>query len=120
MNELNEVTDSHKILESPILSPEIKNYSIDIDGTICGNILYEESWRIKNTNAYSDELKTIKKWFGSGYIRYFLRSRTEDQKGIIEGCLKNHKLTNRIIFDNSRGGNHFLIDNHEFKLRYFK
>ena len=112
MNELNEVTDSHKILESPILSPEIKNYSLDIDGTICGNILNEESWRIKNTNAYSNELKTINKWFDSEHIRYFLSNRTEEHREIIKSWLKNHKFKyHGIIFGKTRGRNyHWIVD----------
>ena len=48
MNELNEVVDSKGFLKSPVLSPEIKNYLIDIDGTIGDDIPNEEPWRMKD------------------------------------------------------------------------
>ena len=43
---------------SPILPDGIKNYLIDIDGTICDDIPNEEPERMATANVYPDALKT--------------------------------------------------------------
>ena len=44
---------------SPILPDNIKNYLIDIDGTICDDIPNEEPKRMSSANIYPQALKTL-------------------------------------------------------------
>ena len=113
MNELNEVKDSDGQLKSPILSPDVKNYLIDIDGTICDDIPNEEPWRMEHATLYPDALETVNKWFDEGHVIYFFTSRTEEHREITELWLKNHNFKyHGIIFGKPRGGNYHWIDNH--------
>ena len=49
--------DGKKI--SPVLPEEVKNYMIDIDGTICDDIPNEEPERMATAALYPDALETI-------------------------------------------------------------
>ena len=53
---------------SPILPQEIKNYLIDIDGTICDDIPNEEPQRMATAKVYTDALKTCNKWYDDGHL----------------------------------------------------
>ena len=55
-------------LISPILPEGIKNYLIDIDGTICDDIPNEEPERMATANVYPDALVTLNKWYDEGHI----------------------------------------------------
>ena len=55
---------------SPVLPDDIKNYMIDIDGTICDDIPNEEPERMATANLYPDALETLNKWYEEGH--YFL------------------------------------------------
>jgi hypothetical protein len=57
---LQTVTENGQHL-SPILPLGIKNYLIDIDGTICDDIPNEEPERMLTAEVYSDALKTLNK-----------------------------------------------------------
>ena len=50
-------------LISPILPEGIKNYLIDIDGTICDDIPNEEPERMATANVYPDALVTLNKLY---------------------------------------------------------
>ena len=116
MNELNEVKDSDGFLKSPVLSSEIKNYLIDIDGTIGDDIPNEEPWRMKDANIYPDALEMINKWYDEGHIICFFTSRTEEHREVTEEWLnKNGFKYHDIIFGKPRGGNYHWIDNHLVK-----
>ncbi len=113
VNELKEVVDSEGLLKSPVLSPEIKNYLIDIDGTICDDIPNEEPWRMETAKHYPDALETINKWYDEGHIIYFFTSRTEEHRKITEKWLKKYEFKyHGILFGKPRGGNYHWIDNH--------
>ena len=56
---------------SPVLPDEIKNYMIDIDGTICDDIPNEEPERMATAGLYKDALETINTWFDQGHIITF-------------------------------------------------
>ena len=71
VTELNEVVDADGILKSPALPADIKNYLIDIDGTICDDIPNEEPWRMKDAKLYPDALEMINKWYAKGHIIFF-------------------------------------------------
>ena len=57
---------------SPVLPKGIKNYLIDIDGTICDDIPNEEPHRMATAKVYPDALTTLNKWFDEGHIICFL------------------------------------------------
>ena len=62
MNKLVEkIVDGEHI--SPVLPDDIKNYLIDIDGTICDDIPNEEPERMATANLYPDALETLNKWY---------------------------------------------------------
>ena len=66
----NKVEDGKNI--SPILPDGIKNYLIDIDGTICDDIPNEEPERMSTAKVYEDALVTLNKRFEEGHIICFL------------------------------------------------
>ena len=113
MNELNEVKDSDGFLKSPVLSSEIKNYLIDIDGTIGDDIPNEEPWRMKDAKIYPDALEMIIKWYDEGHIICFFTSRTEDHRSVTEKWLQKHGFKyHSLLMGKPRGGNYHWVDNH--------
>jgi uncharacterized HAD superfamily protein len=75
---------------SPILPKEIKNYLIDIDGTICDDVPNEEPERMKHVLPYPDALEILNKWYDEGHIITFFTSRTDAHKEITENWLSKH------------------------------
>ena len=73
---LQSITENGQHL-SPILPEGIKNYLIDIDGTICDDIPNEEPERMLTAEVYPDALATLNKWYDEGHIIFFFTSRTE-------------------------------------------
>ena len=58
----------HKKIEdgeliSPVLPEGVKNYLIDIDGTICDDIPNEEPERMSTAKLYPDALETLNKCY---------------------------------------------------------
>lgn len=98
---------------SPVLPSHIKNYLIDIDGTICNDIPNEEPWRMATAEVYPDALITLNKWFDEGHIITFFTSRTEDHREVTEEWLKKHGFNYQgLLMGKPRGGNYHWIDNH--------
>ena len=54
---------------SPAVPEGVKNYLIDIDGTVGEDIPNEEAHRMATAEAYPDAIETINGWHGEG-IRY--------------------------------------------------
>ena len=50
----------------------IKNYLIDIDGTICDDIPNEEPERMESAKLYPDALDTLNNWYNAGHYITFL------------------------------------------------
>lgn len=101
---------------SPILPEGIKNYLIDIDGTICDDIPNEEPERMATAKVYPDALKTLNKWFDDGHIICFFTSRTEDHRKVTEDWLHKHKFNYySLLMGKPRGGNYHWVDNHLVK-----
>lgn len=69
---------------SPVLPDGIKNYLIDIDGTICDDIPNEEPERMVTAAVYPDALETLNGWYDEGHIIFFFTSRTEAHREITE------------------------------------
>lgn len=80
--------NGHKI--SPVLPKDVKNYLIDIDGTICDDIPNEEPERMITAELYPDALVTLNKWYDEGHIIYFFTSRTEAHREVTEAWLSKH------------------------------
>lgn len=103
--------DGKKI--SPVLPDQIKNFLIDIDGTICDDIPNEEPERMEDAAIYEGTLDTINKWHEEGHIITFFTSRTEAHRDVTERWLHKHGFRyHGILFGKPRGGNYHWIDNH--------
>ena len=98
---------------SPVLPKNIKNYLIDIDGTICDDIPNEQPERMSNANIYPEALETLNKWYEAGHIITFFTSRLEIHRDVTEKWLnKNGFKYHGLLMDKPRGGNYHWIDNH--------
>lgn len=113
--------DNHKLVEtkvdgkniSPLLPEEVKNYLIDIDGTICDDIPNEEPERMETAELYPDALETLNNWFDQGHIITFFTSRTEEHRVVTEKWLDKHGFKyHGLLMNKPRGGNYHWIDNH--------
>ena len=103
-------------LLSPVLPEGIKNYLIDIDGTICDDIPNEESERMVTAAVYPDALVTLNKWYDEGHIIFFFTSRTEEHRAVTEAWLQKHGFKyHGMLMGKPRGGNYHWIDNHLVK-----
>lgn len=106
---------------SPILPDEIKNYLIDIDGTICDDIPNEEPERMATAEHYPDAKITCNGWFDEGHVITFFTSRTEDQREVTEKWLaKNGFKYHGLLMGKPRGGNYHWIDNHLVRATRYK
>ena len=98
---------------SPILPDHIKNYLIDIDGTICEDIPNEEPERMKDALLFPDALETVNDWYEKGHIITFFTSRLEEHREVTEHWLKKHGFKfHGMMMGKPRGGNYHWIDNH--------
>lgn len=88
-NKLNDLIKDGKH-QSPVLDPSIKNYLIDIDGTITEDVPNEEPERMLTVEPFPDALRTCNKWYDEGHIITFFTSRTEDLRAITEEWLNRH------------------------------
>jgi len=108
-------------LLSPILPEGIKNYLIDIDGTICEDIPNEEPERMVNAQVYPDALETLNKWYDDGHVICFFTSRTEEHRIVTEEWLNRHGFKfHGMVMGKPRGGNYHWIDNHLVKATRYK
>lgn len=98
---------------SPILPQHVKNYLIDIDGTICDDIPNEEPERMATAALYTDALDTVNKWYDEGHIITFFTSRLEEHREVTEEWLKKNGFRyHGMLMGKPRGGNYHWIDNH--------
>ena len=98
---------------SPVLPEDVKNYLIDIDGTICDDIPNEEPERMADAALYPDALATLNKWYDEGHIITFFTSRTEAHRAVTEDWLQKHGFKyHGMVMGKPRGGNYHWIDNH--------
>ncbi len=118
---LNEVTDAQGRQASPLLPENIKNFLIDIDGTITDDVPNEEPERMETCLPYPDALEILNKWFEEGHIITFFTSRTEAHRSITETWLDMHGFKyHGLLMGKPRGGNYHWIDNHLVKATRFK
>ena len=106
---------------SPVLPEGVKNYLIDIDGTICDDIPNEEPERMRTAKVYPDALDIINKWYDEGHIITFFTSRTDEHREVTEEWLKKTGFKyHALLFNKPRGGNYHWIDNHIVRATRFK
>jgi hypothetical protein len=106
---------------SPALPEEVKNFLIDIDGTICDDMPNEEPDRMMAAIPYPDAQKIINKWHEKGHFITFFTSRTEVHRALTEDWLRKHGFQyHALIMNKPRGGNYHWIDNNMVKATQFK
>jgi len=119
--ELEELKDEKGNLISPGLAEGVKNYLIDIDGTICDDIPNEEPERMLTAQVYPDALATLNKWYDEGHIICFFTSRTEDHRTYTEIWLRENGFRyHSLLMGKPRGGNYHWIDNHLVKATRYR
>ena len=105
---------------SPVLPSHVKNYLIDIDGTICDDIPNEEPERMLTAKVYPDAQELINKWYDEGHIITFFTSRLEAHRANTEQWLKDNEFRYLgIMFGKPRGGNYHWIDDRSVKATRF-
>lgn len=111
-------SEGHEI--SPQLDADIKNYLIDIDGTITEDVPNEEPWRMETCEPFTDALEILNKWYDQGHIITFFTSRTEEHREVTENWLKKHGFKyHGLLVGKPRGGNYHWIDNHMVRATKF-
>ncbi|WP_107038013.1 LNS2 domain-containing protein [Brumimicrobium mesophilum] len=118
--ELKELLDEKGNKISPQLGDDVKNYLIDIDGTITEDVPNEEPERMSTCEPYLDALETLNKWYDEGHIITFFTSRTLEHKEVTEKWLDKHGFKySSVLYEKPRGGNYHWIDNHLVKATKF-
>lgn len=98
---------------SPILPEDVKNYLIDIDGTVTEDVPNEEPERMATCKPYADALEILNKWYDEGHIITFFTSRREEHREVTEEWLSKHNFKyHGLLMGKPRGGNYHWIDNH--------
>ena len=98
---------------SPELAFGLKNYLIDIDGTITEDVPNEKPERMSVVEPFEGSVDMINSWYEEGHVITFFTSRTDEHELVTKQWLDkwNFKYHN-IIFNKPRGGNYHWIDNH--------
>lgn len=105
---------------SPILPEDIKNFLVDIDGTVGDDIPNEEPERMEDAAIYPDALAKVNQWFDEGHIITFFTSRTEAHRAVTERWLKKNGFKyHGLLMGKPRGGNYHWIDNHMVRATRF-
>lgn len=106
---------------SPVLPAGIKNYLIDIDGTVTDDVPNEEPERMETCKPFPDALATLNSWFDQGHRICFFTSRTEEHREVTETWLnKNGFNYHSLLMGKPRGGNYHWIDNHIVRATRYK
>ena len=91
----------------------MKNFLVDIDGTVGEDIPNEEQERMKEAGVYPGALQKVNEWYGQGHIITFFTSRTEAHRDVTERWLKKSGFKyHALLMGKPRGGNYHSIDNH--------
>ena len=118
---LKELKDEKGGQLSPALADDVKNYLIDIDGTITDDIPNEEPERMATCEPFPDALEILNKWYDQGHIITFFTSRTIEHKEVTEKWLNKHGFKyHGVLYGKPRGGNYHWIDNHIVKATKYK
>ena len=105
---------------SPILPGHVKNFLVDIDGTVGEDIPNEEPERMEDAVVYPDALEKVNQWYKEGHIITFFTSRTEAHRAVTERWLKKCGFNyHGLLMGKPRGGNYHWIDNHMVRATRF-
>lgn len=117
---LNNLKDEEGNAISPKLRNDVRNFLIDIDGTITDDVPNEEPWRMETCKPYPDALEICNKWYDEGHIITFFTSRTDEHREVTEKWLKKNGFKyHGLLLNKPRGGNYHWIDNHIVKATKF-
>jgi hypothetical protein len=106
---------------SPQLDENVKNYLIDIDGTITEDVPNEEPERMVTCEPWEDAREIINQWYDEGHIITYFTSRTEDTREVTLTWLDKHGFKyHGLLMNKPRGGNYHWIDNHIVRATRFK
>ena len=120
-HELSSAKDEFGNAASPILGEGVKNYLIDIDGTITEDVPNEQPERMATCEPFPDAMETMKKWYEEGHIITFFTSRTEEHRSVTEAWLAKHGIPyHGLLMGKPRGGTYHWIDNHMVRATRFK
>ena len=120
-HQLQELFDKDGKHISPQLDENVKNYLIDIDGTITEDVPNEEPERMVTCEPWLDAHKIINAWYDEGHIITFFTSRTEDTREVTTTWLDKHSFKyHGLLMNKPRGGNYHWIDNHIVRATRFK
>ena len=120
-HKLHELFDKEGNLISPQLPDDVKNYLIDIDGTVTEDVPNEEPERMETCEPFPDALETLNRWYDQGHIITFFTSRTLDHKAVTEKWLDKHGFKyHGVLYGKPRGGNYHWIDNHIVRATKYK
>lgn len=112
-SKLHNATDENGQTISPQLPDDVKNYLIDIDGTITEDVPNEEPERMVTCEPFPDALEILNKWYDEGHIITFFTSRTEEHRQVTTEWLDKHGFKyHGLLMGKPRGGNYHWIDNH--------
>jgi uncharacterized HAD superfamily protein len=104
-----------------VLPKGVKNYLIDIDGTITEDVPNEEPERMATCEPFPDALATLNKWYDQGHMICFFTSRTEEHREVTETWLNKHGFKfHSLLMGKPRGGNYHWVDNHLVKATRYK
>ncbi|MFA7315763.1 MAG: phosphoheptose isomerase [Candidatus Paceibacterota bacterium] len=119
--DLYQTTNQDGTTGSPLLPDGVKNYLIDIDGTICEDIPNEEPERMKTASEISGAKEIINKWYEDGHIITFFTSRLPEHKEYTENWLTEHGFRyHGVLYGKPRGGNYHWIDDRKVRATQFK
>jgi hypothetical protein len=98
---------------SPVLPNSVKNYLIDIDGTVTEDVPNEEPERMVTCLPYEGSVDMINSWYDDGHIITFFTSRTDEHEIVTKQWLDKHGFKyHYLLLNKPRGGNYHWIDNH--------
>ncbi len=118
---LKEIKSEDGKLISPVLPSDVKNYLIDIDGTVTEDVPNEEPERMGTCEPFPDALEVLNEWYDQGHIITFFTSRTEEHRAITTEWLMKHGFKyHGLLMGKPRGGNYHWIDNHMVKATRYK
>lgn len=98
---------------SPVLPNSVKNYLIDIDGTVTEDVPNEEPERMATCLPYEGSVDMINSWYNDGHVITFFTSRTDEHEIVTKQWLDKHGFKyHYLLLNKPRGGNYHWIDNH--------
>lgn len=98
---------------SPVLPNSVKNYLIDIDGTVTEDVPNEQPERMGTSLPYKGSVDMINTWYDEGHVITFFTSRTDEHELVTKQWLDKHGFKyHYLLLNKPRGGNYHWIDNH--------